>query len=132
MAGILEKFRGGGSSVDIEEYLNTLGLDQDDMLEEHADMWVKPLALEDVIDVENISSELKKGNVVILNIQPLFKKNSIKLRQAVSEIKGTVQNINGDIARLTESKILLTPSGVKIAKKWGLNDSWKPSFNPFN
>lgn len=117
MAGILEKFRGGGSSVDIEDYLNTLGLDQDDMLEEHADMWVKPLSLEDVIDVETIAAELRKGNVVILNIQPLFKKNSIKLRQAVSEIKGTVQSINGDIARLTEDKILLTPSGVKVSKK---------------
>ncbi len=117
MAGILEKFRGSGSSVDIEEYLNTLGLEQDDMLEEHADMWVKPYSLEDVIDVEKVSSELRKGNVVILNIQPLFKKNSIKLRQAVSEIKDTVRGINGDIARLTESKLLLTPSGVKIAKQ---------------
>jgi SepF-like predicted cell division protein (DUF552 family) len=54
---------------------------------------------------------------VLLNIEPLYKKNAIKLRQAVSELKGTVHEINGDVARLTEHKILATPSGVKIAKQ---------------
>lgn len=116
--GILEKLSlGGRGDVDIEEYLDTLGIEEDDLLEEHADMWVKPLALEQVVDVERVSSELRKGNVVLLNIEPLYKKNTIKLRQAVSELKGTIHEINGDIARLTETKVLATPSGVKIAKR---------------
>lgn len=115
MAGILEKFR-GNSDVDIEEYLDTLGLEQDDLLVEHADMWVRPYSLEEVLDVEKIAAELRKGNIILLNIQPLFKKNAIKLRQAVSELKGTVHEINGDMARVTEHKLLVTPSGVKIAK----------------
>jgi len=116
MVGILEKLK-GKPSADIEEYLNTLGLEEEDILEEHADMWVKPQLLEEVTDVEKISSELKKGNIVLLNIDPLYKKNTIKLRQAVSELKGTVHEINGDIARLSENKVLITPSGVKISKK---------------
>ena len=115
MAGILERFK-GNKGVDIEEYLNTLGIEEDDLLVEHADMWVRPFSLEEVMDVEKISTELKKGNIILLNIEPLFKKNAIKLRQAVSEIKGTVHEINGDIARVTEHKLLVTPSGVKIKK----------------
>jgi SepF-like predicted cell division protein (DUF552 family) len=116
--GILEKLSlSTRSDVDIEEYLNTLGVEEDDLLEEHADMWVKPIALEQVIDVERVSNELRKGNIVLLNIEPLYKKNTIKLRQAVSELKGTIHSINGDIARLTEHRILITPSGVKISKK---------------
>lgn len=116
--GILERLSlTTKSDVDIEEYLNTLGVEEDDLLEEHADMWIKPIALEQVVDVDRISTELKKGNIVLLNIEPLYKKNTIKLRQAVSEIKGTVHSINGDMARLTEHRILITPSGVKIAKK---------------
>ena len=115
--GILGKMRGGKSEVDIEEYLDTLGLDADDMLEEHADMWVRPMSLEDVIDIEKITGGLRKGNIVLLNIQPLYKKNTIKLRQAVSELKGTVHEINGDIARVTEHKVLVTPSGVKVVKE---------------
>ncbi len=117
MVGILEKFKvGGKQEVDIEEYLDTLGLEEDDLLVEHADMWVRPMALETVSDVDKITSELRKGNIVILNIEPLFKRNAIKLRQTISELKGTVQDINGDIARLSEHKLILTPSGVKISK----------------
>lgn len=115
MAGILDRFR-SNKEVDIEDYISTLGIEEDDLMVEHADMWVKPCALEEVIDVEKVSSELKKGNLVLLNIEPLFKKNAIKLRQAVSELKGTIHDINGDIARLSEHKLLVTPAGVKIKK----------------
>jgi len=114
--GFLGKIK-GKSEVDIEDYLDTLGLEEGDLLEEHADMWVKPYALEQVIDLEKVIDELKNGNIVLLNIEPLYKKNTIKLRQAVSELKGMITDLNGDIARLSEQKILITPSGVKIAKK---------------
>src|SRR3989344_7150836 len=91
------------ADVDIEEYLNTLASDSGDLLEEHADMWVKPHVLEDVVDIEKVSEDLRQGNMVLLNIEPLYKKNTIKLRQAVSELKGTTHEINGDMARLSET-----------------------------
>jgi SepF-like predicted cell division protein (DUF552 family) len=116
MAGILERLR-TDKGVDIEDYLDTLGVEEDDLLEEHANMWVRPYVLEEVVDVEKINDELKKGNMVLLNIEPLYKKNMIKLRQVVSELRGTTNELNGDIARLSEHRILITPSGVKIAKK---------------
>ena len=49
-------------------------------------------------------------------VPPLFKRNAIKLKQAVSRIKDHARSIDGDIARLSEFKLLLTPRGVKVAK----------------
>ena len=115
MVRFVDRFK-GKQGVDIEEYLDTLGLEQDDLMVEHADMWVRPFSLEEVVDIEKVSTELIKGNMVLLNIEQLFKKNQIKLRQAISELKTTVHDINGDIARVTEQKLLVTPAGVKIAK----------------
>lgn len=116
--GLLSKLKmSPAPEADIEEYLDTLGLEEEDLLEEHADMWVRPLLLEEISDVERVNDELRKGNIVLLNIEPLYKKNTIKLRQAISELKGTIHTLNGDIARLSETKVLITPANVKVSKK---------------
>ena len=65
---ILRKIRSGIRETDVEEYLDTLGLEEDDLLEEHANMWIRPFALEEVVDVERVNDELRKGNIVLLNI----------------------------------------------------------------
>jgi SepF-like predicted cell division protein (DUF552 family) len=121
--GFLQKFKGklsGGAEddgeFDVDEFLDKLGIENEDLLVEEANMWVKPYMLEDAEDIPSIGEDLDKGNIVILNIEPLYKRNTIKLRQAVSQIKGHAQNIDGDIARLSEFKLLLTPAGVKVAK----------------
>ena len=121
MLGFLNKFKGklSGESeeeIDIDEFLDTLGVENEDLLVEEADMWVKPYVLEDLEDVAAIDSDLDKGNIVILNVEPLLKRNRIKLKQAISRIKEHAAEIDGDIARLSEYKLLVTPKGVKVAK----------------
>lgn len=115
--GIFDKLKGGKSETDIEDYLNTLGVEEGDVLEEHADIWIKPYVLDDVTALEKICAEVRNKSIVILNIQPLYKKNAVKLRQAISEIKGVTHEIDGDIVRISEDKILISPSGVKVYKK---------------
>ncbi len=115
--GVFDKLKGSRTETDIEEYLNTLGLEEEDLLEEHADMWIKPYVLEDTETVDKVNKELREKNIVLLNIQPLYKKNAAKLRQAIAELKGTAHEIDGDIVRLSEDKVLITPSGVKVYKK---------------
>jgi len=86
MVGFLKKFSsklgGGGENIDVDEFLETIGVEHE-----------------------------------LLNIEPLYKRNSIKLKQAVSELKGNARAINGDIVRVTEYKLLLTPKGIKVAKQ---------------
>lgn len=107
---------GAESEVDVNEYLDTLGIEQEDLLQDEADVWVKPYVLEDVGDTAAITEDLRNGNIVMLNIEPLYKRNTIKLKQAVNELKSFVKGIDGDVARLSEFKLIFTPRGVKFAK----------------
>ncbi|MCD6414571.1 MAG: cell division protein SepF [Candidatus Diapherotrites archaeon] len=121
MMGFLNKFKGkfSGESeeeVNIDEFLDTLGVENEDLLVEEANMWVRPYVIEDLEDIPAIDNDLDKGNIVILNVEPLYKRNTIKLKQAISKIKSHATEIDGDIARLSEYKLLVTPKGVKVAK----------------
>ena len=59
--------------------------------------------------------ELKSRNIILLNVSPMSKQPN-KLKQTIDNIKMYVTKINGDIARIDNDKILLTPSKVKIVK----------------
>ncbi|MBI4043308.1 MAG: cell division protein SepF [Candidatus Diapherotrites archaeon] len=115
--GFLDKvFTTQQESVDMEEVLNNLDV-QEEVLYEDADAYVKPVALNDVDDVKMVDKELREGNLVLLNISDMSKRNAIKLRELISSIKGTVTAINGDIARISQDRVLITPARVKIVKR---------------
>jgi hypothetical protein len=102
--------------IDIEEFLNNLDVEEETVYE-NADAYVKPVALERDTDVQMVADELKKGNIVLLNIAGLSKRNTLKLRELISGIRSTVNEIDGDIARITTDRVILTPSKVKIIKR---------------
>ena len=102
-------------SVDIEDFLNNMDMD-DQTLYEDADAYVKPLSLNTDDDVNVVLNEAKAGNIVLLNIEPLAKRNALKLKNLVESIKEGVATIDGDIARISQDRVLITPSKVKIMK----------------
>lgn len=112
----LEKVLKKDEGIDIEEFLNNLDVD-DETLYEDAEAFVKPMTLASDTDTETIVNEAKSGNIVLLNIGDLSKRNAIKLKELVSKIKGGVDGIDGDIARISHDRVLITPSKVKIIKK---------------
>jgi len=114
----LSKAFGLSKDMDVEEYMDTMELENVDLLHEAADFYVKPVALESEADMKVIQDELKQKNIILLNITPMMR-NQAKLRTIVNELKTFVMKINGDIARIDNEKILLTPSKVKIVKKRG-------------
>jgi len=99
----------------IEEYMDSVDMENVDVLHEAADFYVKPISLENESDVSIVMDELKQKNLVLLNVSSM-KRNTAKLKMIVDNIKAHVHKINGDIARIDEDKILLTPSKVKIVK----------------
>ncbi len=116
--GIFEKISKGlglGKEMNIEEYMNAVEMEDVDVLHQAADFYVKPIALESESDVSVITEELKNRNIVLLNVSPMSRQPN-KLKQIVDNIKLFVQKNNGDIARIDNDKILLTPSKVKIVK----------------
>jgi len=117
MAGFMDKLRvKSEDGEDVEEILNQLGLEDGDLMQEEADTWVKVATLKNISDVEKIEEDLREGNLVLLNIEQMYKKNKVKLRQSISQLKSTVSDINGDIARLSKEQVLATPSGTKIER----------------
>ncbi|MDO8627897.1 MAG: cell division protein SepF [Candidatus Diapherotrites archaeon] len=101
--------------INMEEFLNNL--DVEDEVVEDADAYVKPMNLNEDIDVTAVLNEARQGNIVLLNIADLSKRNSVKLRELVGKVRDEVLSINGDIARISPERVLVTPSRVKIVKK---------------
>ena len=99
----------------IEDFIDSAEMENVDVLHEAADFYVKPLALESEQDLNLVTEELKQRNILIVNISSL-KRNEAKLKMIADNLKSHVIKINGDIARLDENRILLTPSKVKIIK----------------
>jgi len=116
--GVLEKITKGlglSKEMEIEEFMDTVEMENVDVLHQAADFYVKPVALESEADVQVIMEELKNKNIILLNVSPMAKQTT-KLKQIVDNIRSFITKINGDIARIDNDKILLTPSKVKIVK----------------
>lgn len=78
------------------------------------EIYLKAIPLRSFEDVDIIKAEVKAGNIVITNVSPLAKKSMDDVRRAVSLLSEYMATIEGDIARLGEERIVLTPKNVKI------------------
>jgi uncharacterized protein len=106
---------GTSKELDVEEYMNSAEMENVDVMNEPADFYVKPVALHDEADIGLIEAELQKKNIILLNITELSKRPNT-LKGIIDKLKEYSTKTNGDIARLDDTKILMTPSKVKIIK----------------
>lgn len=108
------KLRSGGD-FDIENYLNDLTIRNGRIIEDDNAIYVKSVKLDSEGNgVENAIDELEKGNLVVLNVKALFNNRPL-LMQIVGELRETCVDMSGDIAKISEDKILIVPSGIRIA-----------------
>ncbi len=103
------------NNVDIEEFLNTIDTTEEST--EDADAFVKPIYLKPDTDLKTVAKELKNGNFILLNVEELMKRNPLRLKEQVNKLKRFSEEIDGDIARISEEKLLLTPARIKILKR---------------
>jgi SepF-like predicted cell division protein (DUF552 family) len=83
----------------------------------HLPIYVKALSIQDLSDLNQIKGQFDQGNIIILKVTPLAKKNLDDVKKAISYLTGCVTEAGGDIARLGEERILITPPTVKIWKR---------------
>lgn len=112
----LEKIFKKSSGIDIEEFLNNLDVEEETMYED-ADAFVKPISLQNEADRDLILEEVRKGNIILVNIADLAKRNAVRLRDLINSIRSGVEGLDGDIARISHERVLITPSRVKIIKR---------------
>jgi SepF-like predicted cell division protein (DUF552 family) len=77
-------------------------------------VYLKALPLRDLEDVDAIKREVKEGNILILKVSPLAKKSVDDVKRAISELLEFTQGVGGDIARLGEERVVITPSSIRI------------------
>jgi len=81
---------------------------------ESGKLYLKALPLRELSDVDEIKREVKAGNIVIIRVNALARKSIEDVKRAVNELCEFAESIDGDIARLGEERVVLTPSNVRI------------------
>jgi hypothetical protein len=77
-------------------------------------IYLKALALRSLDEIQKIKDDVSNKTIVILRVTPLAEKSVEELRKAVEELYDFTVGLGGDIARLGEERIVITPPGVKI------------------
>ena len=80
-------------------------------------VYVKALPLTSTDDVDLIKREVRLGNILIINLIPLARKNMKHIKPIVNELRKFSESIGGGLARIGEERIIITPSSVKIWRK---------------
>ena len=77
-------------------------------------IYLKTFTLRDIKDISEIKNDIKKHMILIIRVTPLAQKDLEELRKVVEDLYSYTQSAGGDIARLGEERIVITPPGVKI------------------
>ena len=83
-------------------------------IEKDQQMYLKAIPLKDLDQISTIKDEVSQNMIVILRITPIAQKNVKELKKAILELYSYVSSIGGDIVRLGDERVVLTPPGVKI------------------
>lgn len=103
--------------VDIEDYLNDLSVRDGKIIESDDITYVKPLELDSTgKGIGNVLAELEKKNVVVLNVKAL-QSNKVLLKSVVKDLREACMEMDGDIGRISDEKVLIVPHGMRIVSK---------------
>ena len=78
-------------------------------------IYLKAVTLKNISEVSEIKKDAKEM-IIILRVTPLAHKDVEQLRKAIDDLYKYVQSSGGDIARLGEERVVITPPSVKIWK----------------
>ncbi len=115
-----EKDSGGLSMSRGFKDVDSVSYEEDILSEEFLEYgitYIKPIKLRSLADVQKINQELNEGNIVLGDITPLLNRDTQELKRAIDQLKGICRGIGGDIIGIGESKILVTPTNIRIYRK---------------
>ncbi len=82
--------------------------------EESPAILLKAFPLKSPQEVQQIKEDVKNRTIVILKITPLARSSIDELKNTIEQLTDFTLSFGGDIARLGEERIVITPPGVKI------------------
>jgi len=75
---------------------------------------LKALALRSIEDIPKIQEDVANKTIVILKVTPLAQKSLEELKSSVEQLYEYATSVGGDIARLGDERVVITPPGVRI------------------
>lgn len=75
---------------------------------------LKALALRSIEDIPKIQEDVTNQTIVILKVTPLAQKSLDELKLSVEQLYEFTTSVGGDIARLGDERVVITPPGVRI------------------
>ncbi len=75
---------------------------------------LKAIPLKNVEEITQVKEDVKRKTIVILKITPLAQKSIEELKTSIEQLTEFAVSMGGDIARLGEERIVITPPGVRI------------------
>ena len=79
-----------------------------------ATTYLKAVPLRSLSDIDGIKDEVRSGTILIVKVSPLANKSIEDVKTAVNDLCEFVKEVDGDIARLGEERVVLTPPGVRV------------------
>jgi uncharacterized protein len=79
-------------------------------------IYLKAITLRDISDLDIIKQDAKKQMILIIRVTPMAHRNIEALRKVIDDLYSYVKSSGGDIARLGEERVIITPPSVKIWK----------------
>ncbi len=110
---VLKRILGMGEEKDIniDKYLTDSEADKDDLI------YVKSIDLDgegNAIDM--VLKEMEDKNIVILNLGNVLPKKAL-LGRIIQRLKDTCTDIDGDMGRISNERIMIVPAGIKIVHR---------------
>ncbi len=89
--------------------------------EETIKRYVKVVELNAINKIDKIRRDLLAGNVVIADVEEISKSGNDKssLQIVLKELKNKVEEVHGEIARLSEERLILIPSDMRFVRVAG-------------
>ena len=98
----------GADYIDLEEY--TQG---SEMFDATASMMVRVAEILKYDDLRDFANYVYQGNLLLLDFSSIAN-DEIILRRVTGDLKKLIADINGDIAGLGKTMLIVAPTGVKI------------------
>jgi len=77
-------------------------------------IYLKTFTLRNPKDIIEIKKDIERNMIIIIRITPLAQRDVEELKMVVEDLYKSVTIFGGDIARLGEERIIITPPEVKI------------------
>jgi len=81
--------------------------------------YVRAMPLSHLRDLDSIERVLSAGNVLIIKITPIAKRSVEETKIAINQLTDFAKRQGGDIARLGEERVVMTPPGIGIWREKG-------------